>query len=87
MKVFFVTTIQELNSTQHSLETSVKVLREHVLRFFVSLMHVMEAIIASCNGASGRYNMIEKGVANFVVGVRLGISLSFFVGVNSMAWV
>ncbi len=86
MKVFFVTTIQELNSTQHFLETS-KRFEGTCFEVFVSTMHVMEATIASCNGASGGYNMIEKGVANFVVGVRLGISLSFFVGVNSMAWV
>ncbi len=63
---------------QHFLETSVKGLRGHGVRCFLSTMHVMEETIVSSNGASGGCNMIETGVADFVEGIGRVCSIVIF---------
>ncbi len=71
VKIFLITTIQELDNMQWFMEVSVNGLRGHVLRFFLSPMHALEGTIASEDGASGRCNMIKKHVAHFEEGVGL----------------
>ncbi len=74
----FIMAIQEFDCTKNFLEVGVKGLGGRVYWFFLATMHVMDKTVANSNRASGRGNMIEKVVANFVESIRLVRSIIIF---------